>query len=163
MKVRPITESGVREDLTYNQDGRSVLVVGVDGSPPSWDAFAWAAGEARRCQGRMIAVFVTPMVDPMAAVGVTAPLASGALEAAKAQMAEEIAAEVGRRGAELGVDVRFIREYGEVARALTRVAAAAHADLVAVGRSAKALHHVAGSLSRRLVLSRDLPVLVVVP
>jgi nucleotide-binding universal stress UspA family protein len=163
MKVKPGSESRVVEDLTDKQDCRSVLVVGVDGSPPSWDAFAWAAGEARRCGGRMIAVFATPLVDPMAAVGVTAPMANGALEDAKAQIAAELAAEVGRRAGELGVDVRFIREYGDVARVLTRVACATHADLVAVGRSAGTLHQVAGSLSRRLVLSRELPVVVVVP
>jgi nucleotide-binding universal stress UspA family protein len=43
------------------------------------------------------------------------------------------------------------------------VARSQRADLIAVGRSAKVLHRLAGSTSRRLVLSRDLPVIVVVP
>jgi hypothetical protein len=37
------------------------------------------------------------------------------------------------------------------------------ADLIVVGRSAKMLHHLAGSLGRRLVSRRDAPVIVVVP
>ena len=37
------------------------------------------------------------------------------------------------------------------------------ADLMVVGRSAKMLHRLAGSVSRRLVLTHGSPVIVVVP
>jgi nucleotide-binding universal stress UspA family protein len=43
------------------------------------------------------------------------------------------------------------------------VAQTEHADLMVVGRSAKMLHRLAGSVSRRLVLNRESPVIVVVP
>src|SRR5580692_2938833 len=36
------------------------VVVGIDGSDTSWDAFSWACGESRRLGGRVVAVFVGP-------------------------------------------------------------------------------------------------------
>jgi nucleotide-binding universal stress UspA family protein len=78
-------------------------------------------------------------------------------------MAEELAAEVARRADALDVEVRFIRGIGDAARVLTDLAQSEHADLIVVGRSAKILHRLAGSVSRRLVLNRESPVLVVVP
>jgi universal stress protein family protein len=41
-----------------------VIVVGMDGSPASWDAFSWATGEAARDNGRLIAVYATRVVGP---------------------------------------------------------------------------------------------------
>jgi nucleotide-binding universal stress UspA family protein len=163
MTAVPVTETKAVDDAAAERSGRQVLVVGVDGSDPSWDAFAWAAGEARRCRGRIIAVFVTPLVEPEAALSVSAPYNySSALEA-RDQMAEELAGEVARRADELGVEVSFVREKGDAAHVLTEVALSEHADLIAVGRSAKMVHRLAGSVSRRLVLCRDLPVTVIVP
>jgi nucleotide-binding universal stress UspA family protein len=143
MTAVPVTEGKAGDDAAAEHIGRPVLVVGVDGSGPSWDAFAWAAGEARRCGGRIIAVFVAPLVEPEAALSIGAPYNYQAAVEARDQMAEELAGEVARRADEVA---RFER-----------------ADLIAVGRSAKMLHRLAGSVSRRLVLSRDLPVIVVVP
>jgi hypothetical protein len=37
------------------------------------------------------------------------------------------------------------------------------ANLVVVGRSAKTMHHLAGSLSHRLTCRKDAPVVVIVP
>src|ERR1700733_3855156 len=50
----------------------SVIVVGLDGSPTSWDAFTWAAAEATRTHGMLIVVYVAPAVEPGAGFG--APL-----------------------------------------------------------------------------------------
>jgi hypothetical protein len=36
------------------------IVVGIDGSDTSWDAFCWACGETNRLDGRTVAVFVGP-------------------------------------------------------------------------------------------------------
>ena len=36
------------------------VVVGIDGSDTSWDAFCWACGETRRLGGWTVAVFVGP-------------------------------------------------------------------------------------------------------
>lgn len=137
--------------------------MGVDGTAPSWDAFAWAAGEARRGNGRIVAVFVTALIEPEEALGSTAPLGYAAAADARDQMAEQLAAEVARRADVLDVEVRFIRGIGDAAHVLTDLAHSEHADLMVVGRSAKILHRLAGSVSRRLVLNRESPVIVVVP
>ena len=138
-----------------------VIVVGVDGSAPSWDAFAWGASEALRSNGRIVAVFVTPLIEPE--LGSTAPLGYAAAAEARDGMAKELAGEVARRADTFGVEVTFIRESGDAPRILTEVAATMQADLMVVGRSAKILHRLVGSVSRRLVLKRNGPVIVVVP
>jgi nucleotide-binding universal stress UspA family protein len=78
-------------------------------------------------------------------------------------MTEDLADEVARRADALGVEVNFVRGFGDAPHVLTEVAHSNQADLVVVGRSAKMLHRLAGSVSRRLVLNRDCPVIVVVP
>jgi len=162
MTAVPVTETKAGDDAAEHI-GRPVLVVGVDGSGPSWDAFAWAAGEARRCGGRIVAVFVTPLVEPEAALSIGAPYNYSDAVEARDRITEELAGEVARRARELGVEVSFVREKGDTANVLTEVARSEHADLVAVGRSTKMLHPLAGSVSHRLVRGRHLPVTVVVP
>ena len=136
--------------------------MGLDGSTPSWDAFSWAAGEARRGAGRVIVVCVTPLAGNES-VAWALPLSYGAVNEAREQMTEQLAGEVAQRAGELGIEVCFVRARGDVAQELARVARASRADMIAIGRSSKMLHRVAGSLGRRLVLGRDLPVVVVVP
>jgi nucleotide-binding universal stress UspA family protein len=163
MTAIPITEGSAADNAAADDAGRPTLVVGVDGSAPSWDALAWAAGEARRGDGRIVAVFVTSLIEPEEALGSTAPLGYAAAADARDQMAGELKAEVRRRADSLGVEVKFIRGIGDAVRVLTDVAHSEHADMMVVGRSAKILHRLAGSVSRRLVLNRDSPVIVVVP
>jgi nucleotide-binding universal stress UspA family protein len=163
MTAVPVTEEKAGDNSAAGDVGRPVLVVGVDGSAPSWDAFAWAAGEARRGNGRMVAVFVTSLIEAEEALGSTAPLGYAAATEARDLMAKELAGEVARRADALGVEVSFVRGVGDSVHVLTDVARSKHADLVVVGRSEKMLHRLAGSVSRRLVLNRDSPVLVVVP
>jgi nucleotide-binding universal stress UspA family protein len=138
-----------------------VIVVGLDGSSPSWDAFSWAVGEATRTHGSLVAVYITPSVEPVAAAGV--PLGYAAVEQARDEVAGQLKVEAERLANELGVDLKFLRERGDTAPEITRVARSLGADLIVVGRSAKMLHHLAGSLGRRLVSRRDAPVIVVVP
>jgi nucleotide-binding universal stress UspA family protein len=136
-----------------------VIVVGLDGSPASWDAFCWAAGQATRSGGSLIAVYVTSAVTPVVPV----PGDFGYAEQAAQEVAAELKAEGEQRAAEAGVQLTFVRELGDPVHALISVARSAHADLVVVGRSAKMLHHLAGSAGRRLASRRDAPVVVVVP
>lgn len=163
MTAVPVAEGRAGDNAAPDDVGRPVLVVGVDGSAPSWDAFAWAAGEARRGNGRIVAVFVTSIMEPEEALGSTAPLGFVAAANARGQMAEELAAEVVRRADALDVEVIFVRGMGDAVHVLTEVAHSEHADLMVVGRSAKMLHRLAGSVSRRLVRNRNCPVIVVVP
>jgi nucleotide-binding universal stress UspA family protein len=138
-----------------------VIVVGLDGSPTSWDAFSWAAGEAARIHGRLIAVYVTPAVEGAVAAG--APFDYAAAAQARSEIAAELEAHARQRTRDLGVRVDFVRRLGEPADVLTRVAQSLSADLIVVGKSTKMLHHLAGSLGRRLVSRHDAPVVVIVP
>ena len=101
--------------------GDPLIVVGVDGSAPSWDAFAWAAGEALRTHGRIVAVYTTSLIQPGEALG-AAPLGYAAATDARDKMAEKLAAEVARRAETLGVEVKFVRGMGDASRVLTKVA-----------------------------------------
>jgi nucleotide-binding universal stress UspA family protein len=138
-----------------------VIVVGLDGSPASWDAFSWGAGEAARSNGSLVAVYVTPAVESVAVFGDS--LGYSEVEKAREEVSRQLKEEAERRAHDVGVHLRFVWERGDAAAAITRFARSIGADLIVVGRSAKMLHHLAGSLGRRLVSRRDAPVIVVVP
>jgi nucleotide-binding universal stress UspA family protein len=156
------TEFGRSRDAASRTDAAArVIVVAVDGSPTSWDAFAWAAGVAARGNANLVAVHVMPLTEPAAAFGV--PFDYAGVETARQEVAAELKDEAVRRAGEVGVPVSFVIEYGDVTHAVTEVARSVHAELVVVGRSAKMLHRFAGSLSHRLTCRNDAPVVVVVP
>jgi nucleotide-binding universal stress UspA family protein len=138
-----------------------VIVVGLDGSPSSWDAFAWAAGEATRSNGKVVAVNVAPFTEVASAFGV--PFDYAGVEEARREVADELKREATHRANELGIALSFVCEYGDAAHTLTDIACRLHANLVVVGRSEKVLHHLAGSLSHRLTSQNNAPVVVVVP
>jgi nucleotide-binding universal stress UspA family protein len=144
----------------------AVVVVGIDGSDTSWDALHWACGETRRLAGRTVAVFVAPTsvaVSATAAASVAGVAgAYGAIEQTVTDQAGELGDLVRGYAQDLGVDLTFVHTRGDTATELLRVAGSFHADLVVVGRSTKARHHLAGSLGLRLVGRRNAPVIVVV-
>jgi nucleotide-binding universal stress UspA family protein len=150
-----------RDTDTAVNDGARVIIVGLDGSPTSWDAFAWAAGAAARGYGQLVAVHVMPLTE--SAAGFDVPFDYAGMQTARQAIAAELKDEAQRCAREVGVPITFVAEHGEVTRAISEVARALHADLVVVGRSAKTLHRLAGSLSHRLTCRHDAPVVVVVP
>jgi nucleotide-binding universal stress UspA family protein len=145
----------------HNDLAAPVIVVGLDGSPSSWNAFTWAAGEALRISGKVVAVHVVPLVDTVAAFDV--PYDYAGVAQARQQASDELGGEASRRADELGLEVSFVTEHGDAIHALTDVARAFQANLVVVGRSAKAFHRLVGSLSHRLTSRNDAPIVVVVP
>jgi nucleotide-binding universal stress UspA family protein len=156
------TAVGRSRDTASGADAAArVIVVAVDGSPSSWDAFAWAAGAAARGNRKLVVVHVMPLTEPAAAFGV--PFDYSGVEAARQEISAELKDEAVRGAGEVGVPISFVTEHGEVTHAITEVARAVHAELVVVGRSAKVLHRLAGSLSHRLTCRNDAPVVVVVP
>jgi nucleotide-binding universal stress UspA family protein len=144
-----------------NEVASPVIVVGLDGSPSSWDAFCWAVGEAGRISGKVVAVYAIPFIDPATSFSVTFAF-SGAKQA-KEELADKLKSEAVQRANEQGVALSFVTEHGEVTHALTDVARELQANLIVVGRSAKLLHRLSGSLSHRLTSRNDAPVVVVVP
>jgi nucleotide-binding universal stress UspA family protein len=155
---------------TLHRDGagRTTIVVGFDGSDSAWRALWWACGEARRLAGRAIAVYVTCATHAAAA---TAALATGfdagayalAREQCNAERAAALNAELVRATADLDVEVRFVHLRGSPAEQLPRIARDTHADVIAVGRSTKLRHQLAGSLGHGLSRNRRAPIVVIVP
>jgi nucleotide-binding universal stress UspA family protein len=145
------------------------VVVGLDGSPSSWDAFWWACGEAQRRGERLMAVFVThatgasPGVAAAACALVPLPVVLHEWERAVDEEAAKLQADVQRFAAERDLEVAFVHCRGEPAKELLKAGEAAKADLIVVGKSCKARHHLAGSISRQLLAKVNAPVVVVVP
>jgi nucleotide-binding universal stress UspA family protein len=169
---RPPTMSGavVGPDWSAERQGGgqfgATVVVGLDGSETSWDSLWWACGEARRLGGRAVAVFVSPAVEAgtgLAAWAGLGVLVHAEIERANYERSEQLCTEVERHAAGHDLNLTFVHAHGEPARELVRVAEETHADLIVVGRSAKAYHLLAGSIGRRLVAKRGAPVVAVVP
>jgi nucleotide-binding universal stress UspA family protein len=149
------------------QLGSPAVVVGIDGSETSWDAFWWACGEARRLGARTVAVFVSPASEANLAVAASAAAGAvwdyAAIEKCLSEQGERLRAEVERHGGDHALQLTFVQARGDPATELVRVAEEINADLIVVGRSAKVLHHVAGSIGRHLITRRGAPVVVIVP
>jgi nucleotide-binding universal stress UspA family protein len=137
------------------------ILVGIDGSTSSMRAGAYAVGLARRQCGRLVAVYVRsrpssllPLVDGGGA-GVATLV--DAQEAVERELREAFTAYVPA----LDVDAQLLIRTGEPYTELAAVAQQIQADAVIVGRSAKMLHRVAGSVSGKLVRCGRWPVTVV--
>jgi nucleotide-binding universal stress UspA family protein len=147
---------------------RPIVIAGLDGSDPSWGALSWACGEARRLGGRAIAVFVSPGLDVKfcmaSATGFGAVECALALSLTNAEHAARLRGEIESRGAGDGdLDLAFIQAWGDPGQELLRIAEEVKADVIAVGRSTKIRHRLAGSVGRRLLAKRAMPIIVVVP
>ncbi|MGY1773584.1 universal stress protein [Blastococcus sp. SYSU D00813] len=140
----------------------STVVAGVDGSPTSLRAAAYAVGLARRQAAGLVLVYVREPVPASAAIG--AGLDPQALVSAR-EVQDAVQAELGRAVAELsGPDAppaEFVVRVGNPFRELTAVARERRADVVVVGASTHPGHRVAGSLALRLVRAGERPVTVV--
>jgi nucleotide-binding universal stress UspA family protein len=143
------------------------ILIGFDGTETAWNAFSWACGEAKRTGGTLVAAFVSPerpaqMVATVSAIS-GIPCDYQALESAVVEQARAMEAQLKRQAAQQGVDLAFLHAYGDPASELSRIAQAVQADLIAVGKSTSVVHHLAGSVGRRLMGGRETPVVVVVP
>ena len=129
-------------------DGPRVIMVGVDGSPTSVHAAAYACGLARRQRCRLVVVHV---LSPGAA----------SVAATVAELTADLRAEVRRAAEELGVPTTFLTRRGDPYAELRDAANAVKADMVVVGVSTKAGHRFVGSVAVRLVRLGRWPVVVV--
>lgn len=148
----------------------AAVVIGLDGSDTSWNAFYWGCGEANRLGGRAVVVYVSPPAVPGGGPAwIFAAMLGFAIsdtETDDAVAKEKAAAlwdEVKRRAAGLDTELAFVHARGDAIAALRMVAEQLNADVIAVGRSMKARHHIAGSLGRRLMGKSDSPIIAVVP
>jgi nucleotide-binding universal stress UspA family protein len=150
-----VSGSGLFERGT---DGPRVILVGVDGSPTSLRAAAYAAGLARRQHSRLVAVYVRESATPMAGL---VPAAGVAARDAAAQVDAELRAELAPAAERLGIEVEYLTASGDPVAELSRIADALPADAVLVGASEQAGHRVIGSVAVRLVRTGRWPVTVV--
>jgi nucleotide-binding universal stress UspA family protein len=135
-------------------DGPTRILVGIDGSPSSLRAGAYAAGLARRQGARLIALYVIPnSAGP--------PQVAGALLQTHDEIATDLRRAV-REGAELvGIDAEFVVRHGNPYRELVAIAAELRVDAIVVGASTQAGHRFVGSLAGRLVRDAGWPITVV--
>jgi nucleotide-binding universal stress UspA family protein len=139
-------------------DGPRVILVGVDGSPTSLRAAAYAAGLARRQRSRLVAVFVAEPAPPMAG---WVPSAEVVARDAAAQVDAELRRELAPAAERLGIEVDYRTVHGDPVGELSRIADRVLADAVVVGASEQAGHRVIGSVAVRLVRMGRWPVTVV--
>nr|WP_243769687.1 universal stress protein [Amycolatopsis acidicola] len=139
-------------------DGPHLVLVGVDGSPTSLRAGAYAAGLARRQKSQLVVVFV---LTPSAWAGMTPGLLAGAQEETYDEMISELREPIKRMAGESGVPVTFLVQRGDAYLELKKAAVEYRADLVVVGASESAGHRLVGSVATRLVKAGLWPVTVV--
>jgi nucleotide-binding universal stress UspA family protein len=139
-------------------DGPRVILVGVDGSPTSLRAAAYAAGLARRQRSRLVAVFVAEHATPMAG---WVPAAQVAARDAAAEVDADLRRELAPAAERLGIEVEYLQVQGDPVTELSRIADRLPADAVLVGASEQAGHRVVGSVAVRLVRVGRWPVTVV--
>jgi nucleotide-binding universal stress UspA family protein len=148
-------------EFELGRDGPSTLVVGVDGSPTSLRAAAYAAGLARRQRTRLVIVYARRQPAAFISIadhaGLAAKEAMDAQDEVEAQLREAL-----RSQAKLwDIDAQLVVRFGDPLSVLCEVAKEVRADAVIVGSSASVGHRIAGSLAVKLVRSGCWPVTVV--
>jgi len=142
-------------------DGPGAIVVGVDGSPTSMRAAAYAAGLARRQHTRLIAVYARGSPGSLLALADQMGAAMSAVLETHDELERQLRAELATQAGIWGVDAKLVARDGDPLTVLTEVATAARADAVVVGSSASLGHRIAGSLASRLIRHGHWPVTVV--
>jgi nucleotide-binding universal stress UspA family protein len=148
---------------TRDGSGPVTIVVGVDGTEPSFRALAYATGVARHVNGRVICAYVrhssaNPAVC-LAAVGAEVALQAAADVASSTEALLEAAIESARQ--DTGIDVSLLVLDGDPALALERLANDLRADLVVIGAPRHPAMHLLGSINRRLHRKPHQPVTTV--
>jgi nucleotide-binding universal stress UspA family protein len=142
-------------------DGPSTLVVGVDGSPTSLRAAAYAAGLARRQRTRLIIVYARKRPASFVSIADTTGLAAKEAMDAQDEVEAQLREAMRTQGRLWDIDAHLIVRYGDPLSVLTEVAKEVKADAVIVGSSSSLGHRITGSLAIRLVRSGRWPVTVV--
>jgi nucleotide-binding universal stress UspA family protein len=157
--LRRVTPAGEAE---LGTDGPGAIVVGVDGSPTSLRALAYAAGLSRRQHAQLIAVYVRgPLRTPVALSGwVDAGIVAAETEAQK-DMEDEVWTQIASDVTAWGCGARVVIRNGSPLAELRKVAEESGADTIIVGASTSLGHRLFGSLGRRLLRCKPCPVTIV--
>ena len=157
--ARRVTPSGEAE---LGTDGPGAIVVGVDGTPTSLRALAYAAGLARRQHANLICVYVRqPLRTPIAMSGWVDAGIVAAEAQAQSDAEKEVWAQISDDATAWGTGARLIIRHGNPLTELRKVAEQAGADTIIVGASASLPHRLFGSLGNRLLRRKPCPVTIV--
>ncbi|HEY7485300.1 MAG TPA: universal stress protein [Streptosporangiaceae bacterium] len=151
-----------REAFELGTDGPQAIVVGVDGSPASLRAAAYAAGLARRQRARLVCVYVR---RPMCAATTLScwwiPAAIAAETATLAQVEDDVRRRIADDSQAWGTTADIVVRTGDPFTELAAVARDVGAETIVVGAAAGLAHRLFGSLGARLQRRRRWPVTVV--
>lgn len=142
-------------------DGPGAIVVGVDGTPTSLRAAAYAAGLARRQRTKLIAVYARTSPATLLTLADHSGLATNAVLQTQDELENQLRNELRRQSEIWGVDARLVVRRGDPFALIADVAKETRAEAVVVGSSAGVGHRIAGSLAIRLVKHGRWPVTVV--
>jgi nucleotide-binding universal stress UspA family protein len=154
--------SGASAD-TRDGSGPVTIVVGVDGTEPSFRALAYATGVAQHINARVICAYVRH-ASPNPAVCLAAVGAEVALQAAAdvASSTEAVLkASIASARHETGIDITLRVLDGDPALVIERLANDLKADLVVIGAPRHPAMHVLTSITRRLHRKPHQPVTTV--
>lgn len=135
------------------KDGSGLLVVGFDGTGPSRNALAYAAGLARRENATLLIAFVEALSGATLWFFAGSPILP--------DLAPDFVEELRQELEPVGVPWRFVSVRGDTARELESLAAAVQADAIVVGRSRSSWRFLTGNVPHTLVKSARRTVLVV--
>jgi nucleotide-binding universal stress UspA family protein len=133
------------------------VVVGYDGSAPSRNALAYAAGMARRLGRTLLVAYITSpalFCEPLTGQ-VIAPVRDSK------EMHRWLLAELDEVCDRTGLDVCIVTRQGSPARELAAAADEFHADALVIGAPGRLWHQLAGSVPGWLARHAHCPVIVV--
>jgi nucleotide-binding universal stress UspA family protein len=142
-------------------DGPTALVVGVDGSPTSLRAAAYAAGLARRQHTRLVIVYARKQPAGLISIADHGGIAVRELLDAQDEVERQLRDALQAQSGHWQIDAQLVVRDGDPMTVLSDVAKEVRADAVIVGSSTSMGHRIAGSLAVRLVRSARWPVTVV--
>lgn len=145
------------ETFEIGKDGPSAIVVGFDGTAPSSDALAYAAGLARRERAHLLAVFVSPLQGGLTGLAAT----NAGLHVDDEPLVRSLREEVEDCAEASGVGWTLVQRCGDAVQELEGMAEEHRADAIVVGRSASKKSQVLGSVTLRLIKHAKRPVIVV--
>lgn len=135
------------------KDGSGLIVVGFDGTGPSRNALAYAAGLARRENATLLIAFVESLSGStlwfFAGCSIMPDLAPDFVDDLRAELRYA------------GVPWRYVSVRGDTARELESLAAASQADAIVIGRSRSSWRVLTGNVARSLVRHAHRTVLIV--
>jgi nucleotide-binding universal stress UspA family protein len=142
-------------------DGPIALVVGVDGSPTSLRAAAYAAGLARRQGARLVVVYARTQPAVLFSIADRGGIAVREMLDAQDEVEQQLRDALLTHARLWPIDAQLVVRDGDPLTVLSDVADEVRADAVIVGSSTSMGHRIAGSLAVRLVRTARWPVTVV--